>query len=101
MTNIYSSAGYVSGFGITDNADGTVDVLQGVIYIKKTNSDTGEIIRDVTAGDLGIAITVGKTEYLYIDYNTTNPVIDKTDDPSIFRHNGNTFFELYEITRGN
>jgi len=93
------SAGVISGFGITDNSDGTVDVASGVCTIRTTNSDTGELGIFSIALTSALALTDTNNNYVYVDYNGGSPQLAATTTGSTIRNNENDAFELYEIYR--
>jgi hypothetical protein len=95
----FSNAGYVSGGGITDNVDGTVDIAGVVCYLRTTNSDTGEIKYFSVSGVTNLPLTDLSNNYVYVDYNAGFPNIQATTTGSTIRDNENTQFELYEIYR--
>jgi len=93
------SAGVISGFAITDNSDGTVDIAQGNCWLRTSASDTGDLRRYVVSASAGITIPVNTEQYLYVNYNSGTPVIAITTSGSTIRDDENNSFELYEIVR--
>jgi len=91
-------AGYVSGFGITDNLDGTVDIASGTGYIRTTNSDTADMEYFSISGVSALALTDNSENYIYVLYGSP-PTINVTTSGSTIRNNENDRFELYEVYR--
>jgi hypothetical protein len=95
----FSNSGFVSGFGITDNLDGTVDIAEGICYLRSSNSETASIGRYTVSAVSGISIGVNTKTYIYIAYNGGVPIISTTLSPSTIKNDENNNFELYEVVR--
>ncbi len=93
------SAGFISGFGITDNADGTIDIAEGVCYLRTSNSDTAPIKEYTIAATPDVALTDTSDNWVYVDYNSGTPQIAVTTTSSDIYNDENSKFELYEIHR--
>ena len=78
FTNYTESAGIFSGCGITDNADGTIDVASGEAILRVSNTAGAELISAATTGDTAIALTDNDLNYIYLNYNGGTPVIGVT-----------------------
>lgn len=98
--NVYMlGAGVVSGFAITNNGDGTVNVAGGVCYLRSSNADAAPIAKYTVGPSAIIALTNMSNNYVYIDYNGGVPIYAVTVTGATVRDNENTFIELYEIFR--
>lgn len=69
------SAGAVSGFGYTDNGDGTYDIASGEVVLRDSASITAPLKTFAVSGVTGLTPTDGSTTYTYIDYNSGTPTI--------------------------
>jgi hypothetical protein len=93
------SAGVVSGFGITDNLDGTIDVALGLVYLRSSNSDTDTIREYTILPTSSLALTDNSENYVYADYNGGVPAIKNTVTGSDVKDDENSKVEIYEIYR--
>lgn len=98
MTYI-GSAGVVSGFAITDVGDGTVNIAQGVAYLRSSNSDTAGLIEYTVSAKNALSLTDNSENTVYIDYNAGTPDILNTVTSSTVTDNENNLIEIYEIIR--
>lgn len=75
LQNIFHSAGWVSGGGITDDADGTITVALGTGLIRATNGQTAEILYFDWAEEAGANVNLADldTSYVYLEYNAGSP----------------------------
>lgn len=90
MQDIYHSAGWVSGGGITDDADGTITVAAGTGLIRATDGQTAEILFFDWASEAGanVALVDNDTSYVYVEYNAGSPrVIATTTERTDFNTN--------------
>lgn len=99
LIDIVLSAGYISGGGLTDNGDGTIDVAAGTGLIRISNSSTASLRPFDWSASAGISLTDGQSNYVYLDYNAGSPQIAVTTSGSTIRDNERDKFELYEIVR--
>ncbi len=74
VTHSGQSAGTWSGFDITDSGSGEIDVAAGTGVIKKTNSATARNYYFEYAGETDISLNDNSTNWIYIDYNSGNPI---------------------------
>jgi len=93
------SSGIISGFGITDNLDGTVDIAEGICYLRSSNSDTASINEYTITATTGISLTDNSENYIYVDYNSGSPNLAVTTTGSTVINNENDLIEIYEIYR--
>ena len=75
MQNIFHSAGWVSGGGITDDTDGTITVAAGTGLIRATDGATAEILFFDWAAESGANVDLvdNDVSYVYAEYNSGSP----------------------------
>jgi hypothetical protein len=76
--DLYWSAGSISGFGITNNGDGTVDIDAGVTILRNSASETAPLSKYAIAQTLAITLTDDSINYIYADYNSGSPILSVT-----------------------
>ena len=69
------SAGKVLGGTFTSNGDGTVNVSSGSGFIKISDSATANTILFDWDINTSVSLTDESTNYIYVDYNSGNPII--------------------------
>ncbi len=86
LQNIFHSAGWVTGGGITDDADGTITVAAGTGLIRATDGQTVEILYFDWASEAGANVNLpdADTSYVYAEYNAGSPrvvavTVERTD----------------------
>lgn len=99
LFNIIFSSGWVNGFDITDNGDGSVDIASGTAMIRSANDEQAPIYSVDVPAKASIVLTNNQSNYIYIDYNTGNPEIFSTTVSEDIVNNENNKFELWEIFR--
>ncbi|MBW2644612.1 MAG: hypothetical protein JRE23_00280 [Deltaproteobacteria bacterium] len=73
--NVTQSAGWISGGGITDLANGTVDVAAGTGLIRAIDSDVADLkLFDWSLAE-DVALTDNVTNYIYVEYNAGSPQV--------------------------
>jgi hypothetical protein len=72
------SAGAVSGFGLTNNGDGTVSIAAGETLLREAASAVSPITSYSIAAVANIALTDNAVNYLYVGYNAGAPTIYAT-----------------------
>ena len=85
MQNVFHSAGWISGGGITDDADGTITVAAGTGLIRATDSSTAELLFTDWSAEAGVnvALVDGDTSWVYVEYNSGTPqTIASTTQPT-------------------
>ncbi|MDH3324125.1 MAG: tail fiber domain-containing protein, partial [Candidatus Peregrinibacteria bacterium] len=98
-SSIGLSAGVISGFGITDNLDGTVSIAAGTCLLRNANSDSAPINVYSVSGD-NFSISLNNNTYIYIDYNSGSPILKQTTTlQETIKSNENDLIDLYEIDR--
>lgn len=67
------SAGAFSGFAVTDNGNGTINVASGIAYLRATNDQYAPIIKYPLAAYNNIPLVDGITNYVTVSYNGGSP----------------------------
>ncbi len=77
MQNVFHSAGWVSGGGITDDADGTITVAAGTGLIRATDTAVAEIVFTDWAAEAGanVALADNDISWVYVEYNAGSPQV--------------------------
>lgn len=77
LQDVFHSAGWVSGGGITDDADGTITVAAGTGLIRATDSATAEILYFDWSAEAGanVALVDNDINYVYAEYNSGSPQV--------------------------
>ncbi len=73
--NTTQSAGHLTGGSLSDGMSGTLDVAAGTGFIKTVDSAVGLTKFFDWEADSGIALTDGRTNYIYVDYNIGTTVV--------------------------
>lgn len=90
LQNIFHSAGWVSGGGITDDADGTITVAAGTGFIRATDTAVAEILFMDWAAESGANVNLADNDisWVYVEYNTGSPqVVATTTERTDFNTN--------------
>lgn len=77
LQDVFHSSGWVSGGGITDDADGTITVALGTGLIRGTDSSTAEILFFDWADESGANVDLidNDINYIYVEYNAGSPQV--------------------------
>jgi hypothetical protein len=77
LQDIFHSAGWVSGGGITDDADGTITVAAGIGLIRASVGSTGEILFFDWAAEAGANVNLADNDisYIYAEYTGGSPTV--------------------------
>lgn len=77
LQDVFHSAGWVSGGGITDDADGTITVAAGIGLIRATDSPVAEILYFDWSAESGANVTLADNDisYIYVEYNAGSPQV--------------------------
>lgn len=80
LQDIFHSAGWVSGGGITDDADGTITVAAGTGLIRATDSSVAELLYFDWAAESGAGVNLADNDisYVYVEYNGGSPQVVAT-----------------------
>lgn len=85
------STGLLSGNGLSDNGDGTVEVAAGLVLIRATNDDNGTLYAHNFSTVSSLALTDGQVNYIYLEYNGGSPQIVATTTERADDYNTNVF----------
>ncbi len=80
INHVWSPGACASGFALTENGDGTVDVAAGSVVLRSTNSPHGELNGYSVPGTTNLALTDLATNYILVDYNAGSPTIVVSTD---------------------
>lgn len=97
LTHMWSASS-VDGFGLTDNANGTVTIANGTVVLRSTNSHSSELKSYAVTGGVINTLTDNSTTFIYVDYNSGTPNIQTTLDP-ITDIDGRTNTPIWIVTR--
>lgn len=75
MQNLFHSAGWVSGGGVTDNGNGTVNVAAGTGAIRTGATSTSPIAFFDWVANAALSLTDNANNYVYVTYNAGAPII--------------------------
>lgn len=91
------SAGLFSGFGLTDNGNGTVDIAAGEGVLRTSASSTAPLHLVSVSGSSGLSLTDGAANFIYVDYNSGSPTISVGTATSDFNDQDKSI--LYRVSR--
>lgn len=77
-----NSSGAVSGFTVTNNGDGTVNIDEGIAYLKSTNDPYAPIVKYTIPAVTNLSLTDNANNYILVDYNGGTPAITVTTNPA-------------------
>ena len=100
ISNFYSyswSSGIVSGGGLTDNNNGTVNIASGEALLRIADSENADLVSLVFPQVTNLSLTDGNTNWVFVSYNNGSPIIQSSTSFSSF--NCLTKCLLYVITR--
>lgn len=85
VNHMWSDGACATGFGLTDNTDGTVSIASGSAVLRSTNTPHGELNGYAIPASLpaDVVLTDEKTNYIVIDYNAGTPKTIAIDDLNI------------------
>lgn len=92
-----NSAGALSGFALTNNGNGTVNIASGFALLRATNSETGVLSKLLIPSATNLALTDNANNYVIVQYNAGSPNIAVTTDPNLITTTNNTL--IYVISR--
>ncbi len=88
----YSHVTDISGFNLTDNNDGSVDISSGVVVFEHNN-----VMKSYNVSNITATLTDETTNFIYVDYNTNSPIVSYSDTlPSL---TDRTKHIIYSISR--
>jgi len=91
------SAGAISGFGITDNGNGTANIASGVAMLRTSASSTATLNEYTLSAVTNQAFTDNAVNYILADYNGGTPIITVTTSQAAI--NTLTTTLIYAVTR--
>jgi len=91
------SAGAISGFGITNNGDGTANIATGNALLRTSVSEIATLNEYVLPAVNNQTFTDNTTNYIYANYNSGTPIISVTTDSTII--NTLTTTLIYGVVR--
>lgn len=91
------SAGAVSGFALTNNGNGTVNIASGIAYLRATNDPYANIIKYPIASVTNLALADNANNYVLVDYNGGSPTLTVTTNGSTVNTQTNSI--AYVIAR--
>ena len=91
------SAGAFSGFELTNNGNGTVNIASGIAYLRATNDPYATIIKYPITAVTNLALTDNANNYVLVDYNGGSPTITVTINASTINTQTNSL--AYVIAR--
>lgn len=91
------SAGAVSGFTLTNNGNGTVNISSGIAYLRLTNDPYSSIVKYPISAVTNLALTDNANNYVLVDYNAGSPTITVTTNGSTINTQTNSL--AYVISR--
>ena len=99
-SKITRTTGVITGFGITNNGDGSINVASGTCYLRATNDDMAEVVYYTVSGVNNMALTDNTFNFISIIYNAGSPIIYNYDtNYDIVNNNQNNNFSIYSIWR--
>ena len=78
------SAGLFSGFALTDNGNGTVNIASGEGVLRSSASESAPLMLVAAPAATNVSLTDGSVNYLYVDYNAGAPQIAVSTSSSAF-----------------
>lgn len=75
MQDIYHSTGHVTGGGIVDNLNGTIDVASGSGYLRATIDISTTLFAVDWLAAAAVSLTDNSNNFIYIEYNGGTPQV--------------------------
>jgi lysophospholipase L1-like esterase len=91
------SAGAVSGFALTNNGNGTVNIGSGIAYLRATNDPYSAIIKYPISAVTNLALTDNANNFVLVDYNSGSPTLTVTTNSATINIQTNSL--AYVIAR--
>lgn len=92
-----NSSGALSGFLLTDNGNGTVNIASGAALLRSTNSEIGVLSKYTIPAVTNLALTDNANNFVLVNYNAGTPSITVTTDPATINTTTNSL--LYVVSR--
>ena len=95
--NLGWSAGAVSGFALTDNGNGTVNIAAGEAILRDAATSTAPLTSYPFSATTNLAINDNTLGYIYVDQNSGTPIVAYTSTLSTINCQNRCI--LYKIAR--
>jgi len=92
-----NSAGAISGFAITNNGNGTVNIASGYALLRATNNENGILQKYLIPAVTNLALTDNVNNYVIVQYNAGSPNIVVVTDTNLITTTNNTL--IYVVAR--
>jgi hypothetical protein len=92
-----NSAGAISGFEITNNGNGTVNIATGIAILRSANNTTSPLVKYTIPAQTNISLTDNANNFLLVNYNGGTPNILVTTNPTDINTTTNSI--IYVISR--
>jgi hypothetical protein len=92
-----NSAGALSGFALTNNGNGTVNIASGYALLRATNDENGILQKYLIPAVTNLALTDNVNNFVIVQYNGGSPNIAVITDPNLITTTNNTL--IYVIAR--
>jgi hypothetical protein len=92
-----NSAGATSGFNLTNNNNGTVNISSGIALLRSTNSEIGILSEYSIPAVTNLTLVDNTDNFVLVNYNGGTPAITVTTDPSTINTTTNSI--IYLISR--
>jgi hypothetical protein len=92
-----NSAGAISGFEITNNGNGTVNIATGIAILRSANNFTSPLVKYTIPAQTNISLTDNANNFLLVNYNGGTPNILVTNNPTDINTTTNSI--IYVISR--
>jgi hypothetical protein len=92
-----NSAGAISGFEITNNGNGTVNIATGIAILRSANNANSPLVKYTIPAQTNISLTDNANNFLLVNYNGGTPNILVTNNPTDINTTTNSI--IYVISR--
>jgi hypothetical protein len=92
-----NSAGAISGFEITNNGNGTVNIATGIAILRSANNSTSPLVKYTISAQTNISLTDNANNFLLVNYNGGTPNILVTTNPTDINTTTNSI--IYVVSR--
>lgn len=75
LLHLFWSAGAITGFALTDNMDGTINLALGTAYLRTSAVESSPLAYFEVAATVSLPMTGDALNYVYLDYNSGSPVV--------------------------
>jgi hypothetical protein len=92
-----NSAGAISGFALTNNGNGTVNIASGYALVRNANDENATLQKYLISAVTNLALTDNVNNYVIVQYNGGSPNMVVITDPNLITTTNNTL--IYVIAR--